>query len=155
MNHLVEIFQTQEALMFNRILVTMDNSEAMNQSTFEKALTLAKQNQARLMLLQVLPSDASPQVNKMDTLQSLHKTAKTEGLASDVAQLSGDHSHVVCDLASRWGADLIVLGQHEEQSEVCDVPLAEQAPCSVLLAHQPDSLHLKAAGQVEQFALMA
>jgi nucleotide-binding universal stress UspA family protein len=132
----------------------MDNSEAMSQSTFEKALALAKQNHARLMLLQVLPSDASPHAQKMDTLQLLHKTAKTEGLASDVAQLSGDHSHVVCDLASRWGADLIVLGQHEERSEVCPVPLAEQAPCSVLLAHQPDSLHLKASSQVEQFAMM-
>jgi nucleotide-binding universal stress UspA family protein len=142
--------------MFNRILVTMDNSEAMSQSTFEKALTLAKQNQARLMLLQVLPSDASSHAEKLDTLQSLHKTAKTEGLASDVAQLSGDHSHVVCDLASRWGADLIVLGQHEERSEVCaaPVPLADQAPCSVLLAQKPDSLHLKTASQVEQFAMM-
>jgi nucleotide-binding universal stress UspA family protein len=143
--------------MFNRILVTMDNSEAMSQSTFEKALTLAKQNHARLMLLQVLPGDASPHDNQMDTLQSLHKTAKTAGLASDVAQLSGNHSHVVCDLASRWGADLIVLGQHEERSEqVCavPVPLAEQAPCSVLVAQKPDSLHLKAT-QVEQFAMMA
>jgi nucleotide-binding universal stress UspA family protein len=98
--------------MFNRILVTMDNSDAMSQSTFEEALILAKQNHARLMLLQVLPPDAA-HYSDMDALQSFHKTAKTEGLASDVAQLHGDHSHVICDLANRWGADLIVLGQHE------------------------------------------
>jgi nucleotide-binding universal stress UspA family protein len=141
--------------MFNRILVTMDNSEVMSQSTFEQALDLARQNHARLMLLQVLPTNA-PLHDQMSTLQSLHKTAKTEGLASDVAQLSGDHHHVVCDLANRWGADLIVLGQHDERSEepyTMPAQLTEQAPCSVLLAHKPDSLHLKAS-HVERFARM-
>lgn len=141
--------------MFNRILVTMDNSDAMSQSTFEKALILAKENHARLMLLRVLPPNAVLQPN-MDTLQSLHKTAKTEGLASDVAQLHGDPDHVICDLASRWGADLIVLGQHDLTQSDCALPewFAEQAPCSVLLAQTPDSLHLKAS-KVEQFATMA
>jgi nucleotide-binding universal stress UspA family protein len=141
--------------MFNRILVTMDNSDAMSQSTFEKALMLAKQNHARLMLLQVLPPDVAQHMD-MDALQSLHKTAKTEGLASDVAQLQGDHDHVICDLANRWGADLIVLGQHDIAQDHC-VPsdqFTEQAPCSVLLAHTPDSLHLKAS-KVEQFAMMS
>jgi nucleotide-binding universal stress UspA family protein len=146
--------------MFNRILVTMDNFEAVSPSTFETAMALAKQNHARLMLLQVLPADASPEADEMDSLQSLHKTAKTEGLASDVAQLSGEHDHVVCDVAHRWGADLIVLGQHETPASAseddCAPPswFAEQSPCSVLLAQQPDSLHLKAS-QVEQFAMMA
>jgi nucleotide-binding universal stress UspA family protein len=142
--------------MFNRILVTMDNSEAVSPSTFEKAMVLAKQNQARLMLLHVLPPDASQQVDEMDTLHSLHKTAKTEGLASDVAQLCGEHDDVVCDLAHRWGADLIVLGQHDDAlQDDCAPPnwVTEQAPCSVLLAHKPDSLHLKAS-PVEQIALM-
>ncbi len=141
--------------MFNRILVTMDNSDVMSQSTFEKALTLAKQNHARLMLLQVLQPDTVHHLD-MDTLQSFHKTAKTEGLASDVAQLHGDHSHVVYDLANRWGADLIVLGQHELAQNHCVLPVqfAEQAPCSVLLAQTPDSLYLKAS-KVEQFAMMS
>jgi nucleotide-binding universal stress UspA family protein len=140
--------------MFNRILVTMDNSDAMSQSTFEEALILAKQNHARLMLLQVLPPDAA-QHSDMDALQSLHKTAKTKGLASDVAQLQGDHNHVICDLANRWGADLIVLGQHDltQDNPVPTVRFAEQAPCSVLLAQTPDSLHLKAS-KIEQFATM-
>jgi nucleotide-binding universal stress UspA family protein len=141
--------------MFNRILVTMDNSDAMSQSTFEKALILAKQNHARLMLLQVLPPDVAQHMD-MDALQSLHKTAKTEGLASDVAQLQGDHDHVICDLANRWGADLIVLGQHDLVQDRCvpSTQFAEQAPCSVLLAHTPDSLHLKVS-KVEQFAMMS
>lgn len=141
--------------MFNRILVTMDNSDAVSQSTFEKAMVLAKQNCARLMLLQVLPPDAV-QGSDMNVLQSLHNTAKTEGLASDVAQLQGDHSHVICDLANRWGADLIVLGQHDltQDYPVPTDQFAEQAPCSVLLAQTPDSLHLKAS-KVEQFAMMS
>lgn len=142
--------------MFNRILVTMDNSDAMSQSTFEKALILAKENHARLMLLRVLSPNAVLQHLNMDTLQLLHKTAKTEGLASDVAQLHGDHDHVICDLANRWGADLIVLGQHDLTQNASALPnwVAEQAPCSVLLAQTPDSLHLKAS-KVEQFATMA
>lgn len=141
--------------MFNRILVTMDNSDAMSQSTFEKALALAKQNHARLMLLHVLPSN-TVEHSDMDALQSFHKTAKTAGLASDVAQLHGDHDHVICDLANRWGADLIVLGQHDLKQNDSAPPVwfAEQAPCSVLLAQTPDSLHLKAS-RVEQFAMMA
>ena len=141
--------------MFNRILVTMDNSDTMSQSTFETALVLAKENHARLMLLHVLPPSAE-QHPDMDTLQLLHKTAKTEGLVSDVAQLHGDHEHVICDLASRWGADLIVLGKHD--STQCDSAppgwFDEQSPCSVLLAQTPNSLHLKAS-KVEQFATIA
>lgn len=140
--------------MFNRILVTMDNSDAVSQSTFEKALVLAKQNHARLMLLHVLPPNAIEH-SDMDVLQLLHKTAKTEGLASDVAQLQGDHDHVIYDLANRWGADLIVLGQHDsKQNDAPPAWFAEQAPCSVLLAQTPDSLHLKAS-KVEQFAMMS
>ncbi|NJR37607.1 MAG: universal stress protein [Leptolyngbyaceae cyanobacterium CSU_1_4] len=64
--------------MFNRILVTMDNSDAMSQSTFEKALALAKLNHARLMLLHVLPPNALEH-SDLDALQSLHKTAKKSG----------------------------------------------------------------------------
>jgi nucleotide-binding universal stress UspA family protein len=133
----------------------MDNSDAMSQSTFEKALVLAKQNHARLMLLQVLPPNAAQNLG-MDALQLLHKTAKTEGLASDVAQLHGDHDHVICNLANRWGADLILLGQHDLNQNDANPPtqFAEQAPCSVLLAQTPNSLHLKAS-KVEQFAMMA
>jgi len=141
--------------MFNRILVTMDNSDTMSQSTFDRALVLAKENHARLMLLHVLPSNAA-QHPSMETLQLLHKTAKTEGLASDVAQLYGDHDHVICDLANRWGADLILLGQHDSTQNDSAPPVwfAEQSPCSVLLAQTPNSLHLKAS-KVEQFAMMA
>ncbi|NJR37608.1 MAG: universal stress protein [Leptolyngbyaceae cyanobacterium CSU_1_4] len=84
------------------------------------------------------------------------KLQKNQGLASDVAQLQGDHDHVIYDLANRWGADLIVLGQHDLKQNDLAPPVwfAEQAPCSVLLAQKPDSLHLKAS-QVEQFAMMA
>jgi nucleotide-binding universal stress UspA family protein len=142
--------------MFNRILVTMDNSEAVSPSTFEKAMALAKQNHARLMLLHVLPTQTPQQTDEMNRLQSLHQTAKTEGLASDVAQLCGEHDHVVCHLAHRWGADLIVLGQHDEAlQDDCAPPswITDQAPCSVLFAHKPDSLHLKAS-PVEQIAMM-
>jgi nucleotide-binding universal stress UspA family protein len=140
--------------MFNRILVTMDNADTMSQSTFEKAMMLAQQHHARLMLLQVLPVDESHHSEPhLSALQSFHKTAKNQGLASDVAQLQGDHDHVVCDLANRWGADLIVLGQHETRPVEPPVRFAEQAPCSVLLAQKPDSLHLKAS-QVEQFAMI-
>ena len=141
--------------MFNRILVTMDNSETMSQSTFDKALVLARENHARLMLLHVLPPNAV-QDSDMDTLQLLHKTAKTEGLAADVAQLHGDHDHVICDLANRWGADLILLGQHDSTQNDSAPPVwfAAQSPCSVLLAQTPNALHLKAS-KVEQFAMMA
>lgn len=42
--------------MFQKILVAIDNS-ATSQAVFERALSLAKQNQANLMLLHVLSGD--------------------------------------------------------------------------------------------------
>jgi nucleotide-binding universal stress UspA family protein len=135
--------------MFNRILVTMDHADAISQSTFETAVSLAKANQARLMLLHVLTPDGWEK-RDMEGLQSLHQTAKNQGLASDVAQLLGEPDHIICDLASRWGADLIVLGQQDHDPQV---QLADHAPCSVLIAQQPDSLHYQKS-RVEQFAMM-
>jgi nucleotide-binding universal stress UspA family protein len=75
--------------MFNRILVTMENPDTISPSTFETAVALAKQNQARLMLLQVLTPDGW-QGRDMAELKSLRQTAKDQGLASDVAQLLGE-----------------------------------------------------------------
>jgi nucleotide-binding universal stress UspA family protein len=139
--------------MFNRILVTMDNSDAINQTTFKTALDLAKRNSARLMLLNVLTPDRWDNQD-MDALKELHKTAKREGLASDVAQLIGDPDALIRDMASRWGADLIVLGQpNGKTSQHIQPAFAKRAPCSVMIAQQPDSLHLQPS-QTEQFAMM-
>jgi nucleotide-binding universal stress UspA family protein len=132
--------------MFNRILVTMDHSHAISQSTFETAVALAQQNQARLMLLHVLTPEGWEKRDS-EGLQSLHQNAKNQGLASDVAELLGEPEHIICDLANRWGADLIVLGQQCDQelpnTSAFSEHFTEHAPCSVLIAQHPSSLHLQ------------
>jgi nucleotide-binding universal stress UspA family protein len=140
--------------MFNRILVTMEGADAISPSTFETAMALAKQNQARLMLLHVLTPEGWER-RDMDELKSLRQTAKDQGLASDVAQLLGEPEHTICDLASRWGADLIVLGcQGEPPTEPSALPaFTEHAPCSVLIAQHPGMLHLQQS-RVEQMAAL-
>ncbi len=123
--------------MYTKILAAFDNSPRGNQ-VFEAALTLAKANQAALMLLHVLSrdSDDSPTrfssklmgydeytlkayrqewddfVHKTDErLQSLVQTAMTEGVTAEFKQLEGAPGKTICDFAQEWGANLIVIGR--------------------------------------------
>ena len=125
--------------MFNRILVAVDDSEN-NSHVFEAALFLAKAANARLMLLDVLPSKGidyakTYRFSNLDThpntydevpfdskasqddksrgwkiLRSLQAVATTAGIMADLAQLQGDPNQVIPDEAGKWGADLIILG---------------------------------------------
>jgi nucleotide-binding universal stress UspA family protein len=123
--------------MYTKILAAFDQSPRGTQ-IFEAALTLAKANQAALMLLHVLSrdSDDSPVrfssklmgydedvlkayrqewddfVQKTDErLQALIQTAMTEGVTADFRQLEGSPGKTICDFAQEWGADLIVVGR--------------------------------------------
>jgi nucleotide-binding universal stress UspA family protein len=123
--------------MYTKILAAFDNSPRGKQ-VFEAALTLAKANNAALMLLHVLSrdSDDSPIrfssklmgcdedvlkayrqewddfVHKTDEhLQSLTQIALTEGVTAEFRQLEGAPGKTICDFAEEWGADLIAIGR--------------------------------------------
>ncbi|WP_404786468.1 universal stress protein [Altericista sp. CCNU0014] len=129
--------------MYTKILAAFDNSPRGDR-VFEAALSLAKANQASLMLLHVLSrdSDDSPVrfssklnsrdediyrvyrrewedfVQKMDErLTALMQIAATETVMAEFKQLEGSPGKTICDFARNWGADLIVIGRRGYSSE--------------------------------------
>jgi nucleotide-binding universal stress UspA family protein len=152
--------------MFNRILVAMDGSEAGDR-VFEEALTLAKANQARLMLMHVF---LMPTVNRIDLsdssadrlsttksnsqekeqlekakqqclerLRVRHRNVTSAGMNADVGLLEGDPGKQICNAARKWGADLILMG-HRGLSEQEEKVMASAS--NYVLHHAPCSMHI-------------
>ncbi len=126
--------------MFHRILVAVDSSPDSAQ-VFNKALTLAQQNSAYLMVLHVLspeeegyPSlpglemslgltlqertikDYLEQLevfkkNGMELLQSYFDQAVAAGVNVEITQKLGSPGPTICDMAHSWEADLTVTGR--------------------------------------------
>lgn len=126
--------------MFEKILVALDNSEG-GQSIFDRALFLAKESGAHLMLLNVLsPFDEGysylmypdpdiypslydevmktymPQLEAfeqkgLEFLRSLKTKAMDAGVPTELTQSLGDPGQIICHIADTWGADLIVIGR--------------------------------------------
>lgn len=126
--------------MFKKILAPIQNLEN-DEIVFEKALTLAKENHAELMLLHVFaPSDPSvpglpnpmlyryPLVTDelmkgfqdrweetenqgLEMLKGLSDRAQSVGLTPEFSQNVGSVGTVVCHLADSWEADLVVIRQ--------------------------------------------
>lgn len=126
--------------MFRKILAPIQNLEN-DEIVFERALTLAKENNAELMLLHVFaPSDPSvpglpnpvlyryPLVTDelmkgfqerwedtenrgLEMLKALSDRAQSEGVTPEFSQNVGPVGSVVCHLANNWGADLVVTRQ--------------------------------------------
>ena len=126
--------------MFKKILAPIQNLEN-DEIVFEQALTLAKENNAELMLLHVFaPSDPSvpglpnpvlyryPLVTDelmkgfqarwedtenrgLEMLKALSDRAQSKGITPEFSQNVGPVGPVVCHLANNWGADLVVIRQ--------------------------------------------
>lgn len=123
--------------MINKILVAVDHS-ARNKSVFETALSLAKTTRATLMLLHILSEDEpeypvlptyayypiiddrhydlyQEQLSQyrqqgLDLLKNLAEKATAMGVDTEYTQLSGNLGRTICQLASTWEADLILVG---------------------------------------------
>ncbi len=152
--------------MFHRILVAMDGSEA-GDHVFEQALSLAKANQARLMLMHVflMPtanqadlsnlsghnlsvSDSNGQEKEqlekakqqcLERLRLRHRNVTSAGMNADVGLLEGDPGRQICDAARKWGADLILMG-HRGLSEQEEKMMASAS--NYVLHHAPCSMHI-------------
>ena len=125
--------------MLNKILVAIDIAET-DQSNFVRALSLAKTNGSKLMLLNIIAPDKNNYPNPfiysgyeyglmeeslvtvyqeqwdkfkqrgLDTLRSLAEEAKTAGVDAEYIQDFGNPGQTICDQAKLWSADLIVIG---------------------------------------------
>lgn len=126
--------------MFTKILTPIQ-STITDHVVFEKALALAKQHQARLMLLHVfsteernvtaLPNPVLYQYplvtdelmetyrqrweetenHGLEMLKELADKAQAAGVTVEFSQNFGNVGRVICNLAKNWGADLIMIRQ--------------------------------------------
>lgn len=152
--------------MFDKILVAVDRSER-NQAVFDSAVALAKTTKANLMLLHVLSEDESnylrfpaygyyPLLEERDFevyrekvaeyrqagrdfLSSLTDRAISVGVKAEYDQIVGNPGRSICQLATTWQADLIVIGSRglkglrEMFLGSVSNYVTHHAPCSVLI----------------------
>lgn len=157
--------------MFTKILAGLDRSE-IGKQVFSQALALARQMNAKLMLLHVLSVEEtypdapmyssadyypifSPQNYEfyqqqweksenegMQMLLSYVNEAKNADVNVEFQQIIGSPGRNICELASNWGADLIIVGRRGRSSltelflgSVSNYVL-HHACCSVLTVHR-------------------
>lgn len=126
--------------MFSKILVALDRS-TMGKQVFEAAIGLAKNMNARVMLLHVLSpeEEGCPDISMMNgefypglsgeilemhrqqwqkfenegsaILQAFAQQATNIGVQTEFQQIFGTPSRVICKTTQTWGADLIILGR--------------------------------------------
>lgn len=152
--------------MIDKILVTIDSSDK-SQSVFDTAVSLAQSTGASLMMLHVLSeedpgypilptyayyavlkgSDDGILQQKFDEyeqqqaeyLRNLARKAIAAGVKTEYAQLSGVPGWEICELASDWSADLILVGSRGlkglKEMFLGSVSnyVTHHAPCSVLI----------------------
>ena len=112
--------------MLNRILIALDHSKNP-QPVFSTALAWARINDSRLLLLNVLAQNDHTQnnlaewesyrVSDLEELRSLSHVVNKVGLTADIAQPLGHTGQKICEIASLWGADLIILGQPDVMAD--------------------------------------
>lgn len=80
----------------------------------------------------------------LDMLKQLSEDLTAQGIATEFTQSFGDPGHAICDLASTWNADLIVMGRrgYKGLKEVfmgsVSNYVVHHAPCSVLTVYKPN-----------------
>lgn len=152
--------------MINKILVALDSSDR-NKSVFDTAVSLAQATGASLMLLHIL-SEEDPDYPLLPTyayyavlkdsdggvfqeefsnytqkglvfLKNLTKKAIAAGVETEYIQLSGLPGWEICEAASNWSADLILVGSRGlkglKEMFVGSISnyVTHHAPCSVLI----------------------
>ncbi|MEM6614451.1 MAG: universal stress protein [Cyanobacteria bacterium P01_C01_bin.72] len=152
--------------MINKIIVAVDQSP-LGKPVFDTALSLAKTTGANLMLLHVMsPKESEYPITPLNTyyplvegidyeqyhqlfaeyeqrglklLQNLTEEATKAEIAAEFTQLSGNPGRMICELATNWSADLIVVGSRGLQGlkemflgSVSNY-VTHHAPCSVLI----------------------
>jgi nucleotide-binding universal stress UspA family protein len=152
--------------MINKILIAVDRSQN-NQFVFNTAVSLAKTTGADLMLLHILSVKEEdhpltpthtyyPIVEEFNYetyqkeyaryeqrgiafLQNLTQEATAAGVKTEFTQLAGNPGRIICQLASNWSADLILVGSRGlkglKEMFLGSVSnyVTHHAPCSVLI----------------------
>jgi nucleotide-binding universal stress UspA family protein len=79
----------------------------------------------------------------LNELRHSAETLQDKGVTVEFSQTAGDPGRVICDLATNWGADLIMVG-HRGRTGLSEFLLGSvsnyvmhHAPCSVLVVNNP------------------
>jgi nucleotide-binding universal stress UspA family protein len=149
-----------------KILVAADYSSA-NQAVFDQAVSLAKNIGATLMIMHILAEDElnfpliqgfvdypvlddydyelskkmfeDDRQRGIDFLQGKAQEAQAKGVNTEFIQLTGNPGRVICEFASTWSADLILVGSRGlkglKEMFLGSVSnyVTHHAPCSVLI----------------------
>ena len=151
---------------YQKILVALDYS-TMSEVVFQRAMAIAKQNSAALMLCYCLTSDSpfwiEPTSFHSETAEdfkeryqeSLEKAnqwlaeygrkAKEQGIATEWNSQVDKPEHMILEVAKNWGADLIILGRRGRRG-LAEIFLGSvsnyivhYAPCSLLIVQNEGS----------------
>ncbi len=156
--------------MINKILIAVDRSQN-DKFVFDTAVSLAQTNNAKLMLLHIMSQTEAnypalltytyyPMVDdrehetyqkqlekyrqwELDFLQDLTRRAIAKGIDAEYTQSTGNPGHTICELASTWSADLILVGSRGlkglKEMFLGSVSnyVTHHAPCSVLIVRTP------------------
>lgn len=154
---------------YKKILVAMSRAWA-EPVVFHQALGLAREQGAKLLLFHCLvPGTVAEMEESIGTVAELErsdsqrvldglqgteirqahawldgfvKEAEEKGIAAQAVAEEGDPSARICDLASRWKADLVVIGKTrrgvllERLAGSIANQVVHRCPCSVLLVKQ-------------------
>jgi nucleotide-binding universal stress UspA family protein len=142
--------------MHSRILVAIDGTE-IGERVLAHAVSLARISQSRLLLVHVLPPDTqycnSPAIltsshspsssleqGQVDVMRDYWRNVTAAGILADFRLPCGHPGEEICELAQRWGADLILMG-HRNCPEVIGLNsmsryVLDHAPCPLMILPQ-------------------
>src|SRR5262245_10264015 len=128
-------------MQFQNILIPTDFSGAAEQAV-QHALGLAAREQARILLLHVLPGmgSPSPEDRRQATAEQwLHDLARHASVPVHTLVVWGDPAAEICRVATERQCDLIAMSTHGRTGRTLDLlgsvadAVVRRAPCAVLL----------------------
>jgi len=138
-------------MSFRKILVAIDQSP-LTSIVLEQALEFALEDGAKLLAFHCINSgtlsDLPPHIyfeaeteKAQEWLRPYCQKATDQGIPVEYVVEVGKPGPSICDLAERWGADLIILGRRNQTGLTrlllgsVSNHVVHHAPCSVLVLH--------------------
>lgn len=124
----------------HRMLLATDLSGASN-DVDARAIELAQAAGAHLLVLAIIPSEASPDAAHRKSLAALVRRARRRGIDAEGEITSADPADAILHSASASRADTIIIGDDQwrgwkDAGCVCGHVILH-SPCAVLITHTP------------------
>ena len=124
----------------HRMLLATDLSSASS-DVDARAIELAQAAGAHLLVLAIIPSDASPDAPHRKSLAALVRRARRRGIDAKGEITSGDPADAILRVAAASRADAIIIGDSQWRgwkNAGCECGhVILHSPCAVLRTHAP------------------